>query len=104
MNVREANRVRACLDCGAPGALLWRTTCGENPGRLLRICQACLRKEDWHRFGLVEREPILDEVAALPIMDTTQDGRVPRPTAECVVGASLGLGAIDERRTKEVER
>jgi hypothetical protein len=62
MKAREANRVRACLDCGAPGALLWRTTRGENPGRLLRICEACLRKADWHRFGLVERQPILGEV------------------------------------------
>lgn len=62
MNVREANRVRACLDCGEPGALLWSTTKGENPGRLLRICAACLRKDDWHRFGLVERQPILGEV------------------------------------------
>ena len=62
MNVSEANRVRACLDCGEPGALLWRTTKGENPGRLLRICAACLRKDNWHRFGLVERQPILGEV------------------------------------------
>lgn len=62
MNVGEANRVRACLDCGEPGALLWRTTKGENPGRLLRICAACLRKDDWHRFGLAERQPILGEV------------------------------------------
>lgn len=62
MNVGEANRVRACLDCGEPGALLWRTTKGENPGRLLRVCVACLRKDDWHRFGLVERQPILGEV------------------------------------------
>lgn len=62
MNVGEANRVRACLDCGEPGALLWSTTKGENPGRLLRICAACLRKDDWHRFGLVERQPILGEV------------------------------------------
>lgn len=61
MNVGEANRVRACLDCGEPGALLWRTTRAENPGRLLRICAACLRKDDWHRFGLVERQPILGE-------------------------------------------
>ena len=54
--------VRACLDCGEPGALLWRTTKGENAGRLLRICAACLRKDDWHRFGLIERQPILGEV------------------------------------------
>ena len=62
MNIGEANRVRACLDCGEPGALLWRTTKGENVGRLLRICAACLRKDDWHVFGLVERQPILGEV------------------------------------------
>jgi hypothetical protein len=62
VNVGEANRVRACLDCGEAGALLWRTTKGKNPGRLLRICAACLRKDDWHRFGLVERQPILGEV------------------------------------------
>ena len=62
MNIGEANRVRACLDCGEPGALLWRTTKGENAGRLLRICNACLRKDDWHVFGLVERQPILGEV------------------------------------------
>ena len=62
MNASEANRVRACCDCGEPNALLWRTTKNENPGRLLRICSACLRKDDWHRFGLVEREPILGEV------------------------------------------
>lgn len=61
--VREANMKRLCLDCGEPGALLWRTTKGENPGRLLRICGACLRKDDWRRFGLVERQPILGEVA-----------------------------------------
>jgi len=29
---------------------------------MLRICAACLRKDDWHRFGLVERQPILGEV------------------------------------------
>lgn len=62
MRVKEANRVRACLDCGSSGALLWRTTKGERPGRLLRICDACLRKDDWHRFGLVEREPLVGEV------------------------------------------
>jgi hypothetical protein len=61
MNVVEANRVRACLDCGASGAFLWRTTKNENPGRLLRICASCLRKDDWHRFGLVEREPFPGE-------------------------------------------
>lgn len=62
MNIREANRVRACLNCGEPGALLWRTTKGENPGRNVRVCAACLRKDDWYRFGLVERQPILGEV------------------------------------------
>jgi hypothetical protein len=29
---------------------------------MLRICDECLRKDDWHRFGLVERHPILQEV------------------------------------------
>ena len=77
MNVGEANRVRACLDCGEPGALLWRTTKGENPGRLLRVCAACLRKDDWHRFGLVERQPILGEVPTELI-----DGRWSFPPAE----------------------
>lgn len=62
MTNKEAGRIRACLDCGDPGALLWRTTKGANPGRLLRICVACLRKDDWHRFGLVERQPLLSEV------------------------------------------
>ena len=81
MNIREANRVRACLDCGAPGALLWRTTKGENPGRLLRICAACLRKDDWHRFGLIERQPILEEV----------------PTEILALAAALG-----EQTTEEV--
>jgi hypothetical protein len=61
MNIREANRVRACIDCGEPGALLWRTTKGENLGRLLRVCTACLRKDDWHRFARVERQPILGD-------------------------------------------
>lgn len=62
MNVRKANRVRSCLDCGDPGALLFRTTRGKNPGRLLRLCVPCLRKDDWHRFGLVERQPLIGEV------------------------------------------
>lgn len=57
---KENNDKRACLDCGEPGAPLWRTTKGENPGQFLRICAACLRKDDWHRFGL--RQPFLDEV------------------------------------------
>ena len=61
ITIGEANRVRACLDCGEPGASLWRTTKGENTGRLLRVCDACLRKDDWHVFGLVERQPILGE-------------------------------------------
>lgn len=42
--------------------MLWRTTKNENPGRLLRLCAACLVRDDWHRFGLVEREPLLAEV------------------------------------------
>lgn len=62
VNTSEADRIRTCLDCGEPGALLWRTTKGENLGRLLRVCAACLRKADWHSLGLVERQPILGEV------------------------------------------
>lgn len=27
-------------------------------------CAACLRKDDWHQFGLVERQPIQAEVGA----------------------------------------
>jgi hypothetical protein len=61
MNTKEANRVRACLNCGRHGAHMWRTTKGENPGRLLRLCSACLRGGEWFRFGLVEREPVLSE-------------------------------------------
>lgn len=62
MNVGEANRMRACLDCGEPGAFLFRTTKGENPGRLVRVCAKCLRgSSDWQRFGLVEREPLDEE-------------------------------------------
>lgn len=55
----EACQVRACVSCGAPGAWLCKTTAGENPGRLLRLCANCLRgADDWHRFGLVDREPL----------------------------------------------
>ena len=61
MNIGEANRVRACLDCGEPGAFLWLTTKGANPGRLLRVCALCLRQDHWHAFGLVERAPIAEE-------------------------------------------
>lgn len=62
MTKRDAARVRACLGCGAPGAGLWRTTKGENPGRLLRVCDRCHASGDWDRFGLVEREPTIAEV------------------------------------------
>lgn len=55
----EACQKRACVDCGAPNAWLCKTTKGENPGRLLRLCAACLRgATDWWRFGLVDREPL----------------------------------------------
>ncbi len=54
----EANRRRMCLDCGAPGARLLT----DRTKRILRICDACLRKDDWHRFGLLDREPFLAEV------------------------------------------
>jgi len=58
----EAARVRACLDCGAPNAGLWRTTKGENPGRPVRVCDACLRAGYWDEFGLVARAPMGAEV------------------------------------------
>ena len=60
MTNAEADGLRLCLDCGAPNARLWRTTKNENPGRLLRVCDAC--REHWDRFGLVEREPLPSEV------------------------------------------
>lgn len=56
--VREANRRRMCLDCGEPGAGLFT----DRTDRVLRICGACLRKDDWHRFGLRDRAPIIEEV------------------------------------------
>jgi len=56
--IGEANRRRMCLDCGDPGARLFT----DRTDRILRVCNACLRKDDWHRFGLLEREPILGEV------------------------------------------
>jgi hypothetical protein len=58
----EANTVRACLDCGEPGAALYLTTKNENPGRLLRLCDRCRVGHDWDRFGLVWREPLPEEV------------------------------------------
>lgn len=63
MTNREASRRRLCLDCGVTeGASLWRTTKGENPGRLLRLCEPCRWAHEWDRFGLVEREPLVEEV------------------------------------------
>lgn len=56
--IKEANRRRLCLDCGEPDARLFT----DRTARILRICNACLRKDDWHRFGLLERQPILGEV------------------------------------------
>jgi hypothetical protein len=61
MTQQEANRLRTCVDCGEPGAHLWRTTKGANPGRLLRLCEPCRRARDWDQFGLVEREPLPSE-------------------------------------------
>lgn len=58
MTNKEANRIRACLDCGAPGANLLT----DRTDRILRVCDACLRKDDWHRFELRSREPIAEEV------------------------------------------
>jgi hypothetical protein len=54
---REASRLRRCLDCGAPGANLL----ADRTGRLLRLCNECLRTGDWDCFGLRERGPICDE-------------------------------------------
>lgn len=62
MTVGEANRVMACINCGAPHALPFITTKNENPGRLLRLCMACLRVGDFDRFGLSVR-PLLPEEA-----------------------------------------
>lgn len=59
--VKEANERRLCLYCGAPNASLFRTTKGANPGRLLRLCDQCLRSGDWYQFGIVEREPLACE-------------------------------------------
>ena len=58
----EAGRIRACVQCGAPGAWLCRTTMGANPGRNLRLCAGCLQSGDWYEFGLVDREPLPIEV------------------------------------------
>ena len=58
ITTREANRRRMCLDCGESGARLFT----DRTARLLRLCDACLRKDDWHVFGLVERQPMLCEV------------------------------------------
>jgi len=115
VNVGEANRVRACLDCGEPGALLWRTTKDKNPGRLLRICAACLRKDDWHRFGLVERQPILGEVATeffegewhFPKADGPEPWAVitytdePSPETGCVGWCWWALGRMGDAPTYE---
>jgi len=66
MTNAQAARVRACLGCGSPDAWLCRTTKGENPGRMLRLCNACVRTGDWDQFGLVDREPVADECAPDP--------------------------------------
>lgn len=57
----SANARRACLDCGESDADLYRTTRGEHPGRLVRVCQRCAVAHDWYRFGLVAREPLPEE-------------------------------------------
>jgi len=59
--IAEANRYRMCLDCGVSGARMYRTTNGENPGRLIRVCDRCRIGHDWDRFGLVQREPVREE-------------------------------------------
>lgn len=58
MNHLEAGRIRACVGCAAPGAWLYRTTKGANPGRNLRLCETCLGTGDWYKYGLVAREPL----------------------------------------------
>jgi hypothetical protein len=62
MNNAAADKVRACVDCGEPGGILWITTKGANPGRKLRLCEACRVARDWYRFGLIPRLPEAGEV------------------------------------------
>ena len=60
VNVGEANRVRACLDCGEPGAFLWRTTKGKNPGRAwtkTHLGESPLSKAEAHRLAHKLRDP-----------------------------------------------
>ena len=56
----EAARIRACLECGKPGAGLRVTTRGENPGRNIRVCSEC--EPNWWMFAPVEREPVAAEL------------------------------------------
>lgn len=44
----------ACLDCGNSGATAYTTTKGANPGRLVRICDACWGR--WAEYGLKTRD------------------------------------------------
>lgn len=53
----EAHLRRACLDCGASDAGLYRDA---NDGRLLRVCRLCLHR--WERFRLVDRDPLPKEI------------------------------------------
>lgn len=61
MTNAEAGRVRACINCGAHGAWLCRTTKGANPWRAMRLCYTCLQTGDWYEYGLVDREPMSSE-------------------------------------------
>ena len=54
----SANKRRACLDCGDPGARLWRSEDGRN----LRVCDSCMYSGRWDHIRLFTREPILEEV------------------------------------------
>lgn len=45
----RANARMACLDCGESGAHPYVTTKGENPGRQVRVCTACMHR--WEEWG-----------------------------------------------------
>jgi hypothetical protein len=57
----EADKARACIQCGGHDSWLCRTTKGANPGRNLRLCGPCLRTGEWYEFGPVDREPLAGE-------------------------------------------
>ena len=115
MNIGEANRVRACLDCGEPGAFLWRTTKGENPGRLLRICAACLRKADWHSQQERQRHPgskaicsvthqsesQKDFISTFPLLSSLQQCQCPSATNRRALHRAQGQRAFWECSVEE---